>query len=63
VPDYYDPHYDCQMELLRFDSRRPNPRYAPLIDHLKEKLTHVTVVASAPALGAALSKPVIEAAA
>lgn len=25
LPPYYDPQYDCKMELLRFDSAEPNP--------------------------------------
>jgi hypothetical protein len=45
IPPYYDPHYDCTMELLRFDSREPNPRYASLVELLKAKLVRVSVVA------------------
>jgi hypothetical protein len=45
VPSYYDPKYRCEMELLRFDSRKPNPRYAALIELLREKLSTVAVVA------------------
>lgn len=47
VPPYYDPKYGCQMELLRFDSRRPNPKYAGAIEVLVRRLTNVAVVASA----------------
>jgi hypothetical protein len=46
VPPYYDPRYKCEMELLRFDSRRPDPKYAPLIDLLAGRLRDVLVVAS-----------------
>ena len=46
VPSYYDPRYRCEMELLRFDSRRPNAKYAGLIDTLAGKLTNVLVVAN-----------------
>lgn len=45
LPAYYDPRYECQMELLRFDSRRPNPRYASLIDMIGNTLDKVTVIA------------------
>jgi hypothetical protein len=45
LPPYYDPRYDCMMELLRFDSRRPNPKYLGLIDRLRDSLSHVQVVA------------------
>jgi hypothetical protein len=46
VPSYYDPKYKCEMELLRFDSRRPNTKYASLIERLGSKLANVSVVAS-----------------
>jgi hypothetical protein len=38
LPPYYDPRYRCEMELLRFDSRTPNPKYAPVIDLLRSYL-------------------------
>jgi hypothetical protein len=44
LPPYYDPRYKCMMEILRFDSRKPNPRYASLIDRLRAKLADVLVV-------------------
>jgi hypothetical protein len=45
VPAYYDPRYRCDMELLRFDSRQPNPKYGPIIDELKQRLATVPVIA------------------
>jgi hypothetical protein len=45
VPSYFDPKYNCEMELLRFDSRRPNRKYAGLVELLRERLSNVTVVA------------------
>ena len=45
VPAYFDPKYSCEMELLRFDSRRPNPRYAALVELLRMKLSTVAVLA------------------
>ena len=44
VPSYYDPRYKCEMELLRFDSRHPSPKYTGLVDLLKEKLSDVLVI-------------------
>ncbi len=44
VAPYFDPKYQCEMELLRFDSRRPNGKYAPLIDQISEKLSGVMVI-------------------
>lgn len=45
IPAYYDPKYKCHMELLRFDSRRPNPKYRDLIDMISAKLSNVAVIA------------------
>jgi len=47
VPPYFDDRYDCTMELLRFDSRRPNQKYNSLVDRLRDKLAHVPVIAAA----------------
>ncbi len=43
VPPYYDPKYNCEMELLRFDSRRPNAKYGGLIELLGRRLGNVSV--------------------
>ena len=53
LPPYFDATYRCMMELLRFDSRRPNPKYAPLERTLRQKLETVLVLADAPALAPA----------
>jgi hypothetical protein len=53
VPSYYDPKYECEMELLRFDSRRPNAKYVGLIDRIKDKLAYVPIIATAPSATAA----------
>lgn len=44
LPPYYDPRYECMMEMLRFDSRVPNPKYVGLIDQLRDKLRQVQVI-------------------
>lgn len=44
LPSYYDPQYDCEMEMLRFDSSRPNPRFEPWIEDLRLHLTGALVV-------------------
>ena len=46
VPSYYDPKYNCEMELLRFDSRQPNPKYDSLVELLSAKLADVLVVSA-----------------
>jgi hypothetical protein len=44
LPAYYDPHYGCEMEALRFDSDRPNPKYSTWIDQLRNSLELAPVV-------------------
>jgi hypothetical protein len=45
VPSYFDPRYGCEMEILRFDSRRPNPKFNDLIERLREKMASVSILA------------------
>jgi hypothetical protein len=45
VPSYFDPRYGCEMEILRFDSRRPNPKFNDLIEKLRERMASVAIVA------------------
>jgi hypothetical protein len=44
IPSYFDPRYDCEMEILRFDSNRPNPRFEQWIEELKHHLSAVPVI-------------------
>lgn len=46
LPPYYDPHYKCEMEVLRFDSRLPSPRYEEVIRQMQVEMTTVPVVSS-----------------
>jgi hypothetical protein len=57
VPRYYDPRYDCDMEILRFDSRYPGSKYAGLVKLLQQKMSEIQVIASA------VSAPLVAAAA
>ena len=43
VPSYYDPRYKCEMEILRFDSRKPSAKFGGLIDSLRDKMASVPV--------------------
>ena len=61
VPSYYDPHYDCEMEILSFDSRRPNPRFNNVIEQLRRHMAMVPVIAQSAAHN--LLKPAYEPAA
>lgn len=45
IPKYFDPRYQCDMEILRFDSRKPNPKYNALIEQLRYKMASVSVIA------------------
>ena len=45
LPPYFDSRYQCLMELLRFDSRKPNSKYLGLIDQVRDTLQKITVVA------------------
>lgn len=47
LPPYFDEQYGCRMEVLRFDSRQPAPKYAGLIEALKAEIPEVPVVAAA----------------
>jgi hypothetical protein len=44
VMPYYDSQYRCEMEVIRFDSRRPNPRYRKWVEYCSSHLRDTTVV-------------------
>jgi hypothetical protein len=44
LPSYYDPNYGCQMQVLQFDSRHPNPKYQAWVTELAQDLTRAQVV-------------------
>jgi hypothetical protein len=44
LPNYFDPVYGCHMEILRFDSSEPNPRYASYIEDLRAELMAAPVI-------------------
>ncbi len=49
LPAYYDPQYECEMELLRFYSWAPNPRYSVWIEEIKETLRTAAVITNVAA--------------
>lgn len=55
LPPYYDPQHKCQMEIVRFTSSSPNPKYWRWIDQIATTLLHVPVLSltSAGALAVA----------
>jgi predicted GNAT family N-acyltransferase len=44
LPSYYDPQYKCEMAMLRFDSRAPNPKYRNWIEDIGNQLLSVPVI-------------------
>jgi hypothetical protein len=46
LPVYYDPQYSCDMEVLKFYSWSPNPRYSIWIEEMKSELSQISVLAS-----------------
>ena len=44
LPPYYDPYYSCQMEVLGFDSRFPNPKYHEKVAELSATLMSAPVI-------------------
>ena len=44
LPSYYDPLYDCQMEVMRFYSWDPNPRYRVWVDDIHAELGRTRVL-------------------
>jgi hypothetical protein len=44
IPSYYDPQYDCEMQLLRFDSTELNPRFEPWVNQLCNSLKSSSVI-------------------
>jgi len=54
IPIYYDPQYACDMEILRFHSWNPNPRYLVWVDEIRRSLQRIPVISkSVQALAAA----------
>jgi len=44
LPPYHDPGYRCEMEILRFWSWAPSPRFRVWIDEIKAQLCEVPVL-------------------
>jgi hypothetical protein len=43
-PKYFDPQYDCEMEILRFASYAMNPRYQGWVDQIRNSLLTVPLL-------------------
>ncbi len=44
LPAYFDPQYSCEMEVLRFHSWAPNPRYLHWIEKIKGQLRTMPIL-------------------
>jgi hypothetical protein len=44
LPPYYDPQFKCDMEMLRFDSSRPTPRYQGWVEQMRFSLLNARVI-------------------
>jgi len=44
LPTYNDPKYGCLMELLRFDSRKVDQRFASIVEQIRWKLSKSVVI-------------------
>lgn len=49
IPSYFDPQYGCEMEVLRFESNRPNQRFSQWIQCIFDQLADVAVVSPSTA--------------
>jgi hypothetical protein len=57
LPPYHDPEYRCEMEVLRFWSWAPNPRFKVWIDRIKTELRDIPVLTRGAAGSAFMSPP------
>jgi hypothetical protein len=47
LPAYFDPHYGCEMEILRFDSSNFSPKYRSLVEDLRLTLSQTLTICAA----------------
>lgn len=48
LPVYFDPQYDCTMQILRFHSGEYAPRFHKSVTELARELSRTTVISTAP---------------
>lgn len=58
IPAYFDPSYDCDMEVLRFDSRVLNPRFQGMAEDLNKRM--VRMIGRPRDMQQPLSRPLLE---
>jgi hypothetical protein len=47
LPSYFDPQHNCEMEILKFDSDYPNPKYTRIIEECQHNLASVPAICAA----------------
>jgi hypothetical protein len=59
LPPYFDPEYGCEMEILQFDSRFPNPKYRDAVREFSAALSLAPVICreALPQIGSCELKP------
>jgi hypothetical protein len=46
IPAYFDPQYNCEMQILKFESEAPNPKMTSWIEQLRHDLRTVEIITS-----------------
>jgi hypothetical protein len=46
LPRYFDPQYECEMEILRFELAAPNPKFVPWIEQMSREMATMPVVSA-----------------
>jgi hypothetical protein len=59
LPAYYEPHFDCEIEILRFDTARIQPVFEKTVRQLRQQIARrcTVLTAGAPALGYQAAAP------
>lgn len=56
---YFDPRYGCDMEILTFDSSKPNPKYKSMLAEIQKELATSAQVVGSPFVPAVVREPVL----
>ena len=46
IPQYFEPKYGCDIQILRFDSNSFSGRYAPVVESMCDRLTRAPVLSA-----------------
>ncbi len=63
LPSYFDPQYDCMMEILRFDASEPSERFQALLSRTAAKMHALPIVCAKPGTRREVSLPSVATAA